>query len=170
MQLKNCCQADLPNVIASLPIKGIGITYGRLLAARFKNLDEFIQFDGNYDEIAGIGPVLNKNIKGFLKSPKGVSIIAVYFINNIGTVNTYNKPNSGAQPLSGLTFVITGTLSQSREHFQKLITSNGGKATSSVSKNTDYLLAGENVGATKLAKAKELGVKIISENDLMDMI
>lgn len=172
MQLKNCCQADLPNVIASLPIKGIGITYGRLLAARFKNLDEFIQFDGNYDEIDGIGPVLNKNIKGFLKSPKGVSTIAVYFINNIGTVNTcYDDFNSSdSQPLTGLTIVITGTLSQSREHFQKLITSNGGKATSSVSKNTDYLLAGENVGATKLAKSKELGVKIISENDLMDMI
>ena len=61
-------------------------------------------------------------------------------------------------------------MSQNREHFQKLIVSNGGKATGSVSKNTDYLLAGENVGATKLAKAKELGVKIISENDLMDMI
>ncbi|MEM8863472.1 MAG: BRCT domain-containing protein, partial [Chloroflexota bacterium] len=76
----------------------------------------------------------------------------------------------GDLALEGLTFVITGTLpSMSRPDAKKLIEANGGKVTGSVSKNTNYLLAGEKAGS-KLTKAESLEVNIISEDDLMGMI
>ncbi|HEY8505789.1 MAG TPA: BRCT domain-containing protein, partial [Gemmataceae bacterium] len=79
-------------------------------------------------------------------------------------------PGLDGVDLGGKTFVVTGTLSRySREEIESLIKRLGGKATGSVSKNTDYLIAGENAGS-KLAKAKELGVEIISEDDFDRMI
>jgi DNA ligase (NAD+) len=75
----------------------------------------------------------------------------------------------GSGKLDGTTFVITGTLSKSRDHFKNLIESSGGKVASAVSKSTDYLLAGEKAGS-KLAKAEKLGVKVISEDDLAGLI
>ena len=72
--------------------------------------------------------------------------------------------------LTDMTFVITGTLpSMSRADAEKLITSNGGKVSGSVSKKTNYLLAGDKAGS-KLDKAQKLGVKIISENELLQLI
>jgi DNA ligase (NAD+) len=69
----------------------------------------------------------------------------------------------------GKTFVITGTLSQPRPEFQKIIEANGGKVSGSISKNTNYLLCGENAGS-KRDKAESLGVKILSEEELQNMI
>ena len=78
------------------------------------------------------------------------------------------KPAEGK--LSGLTFVITGTLpSMGREEAKSLIEANGGKCSGSVSKKTSYLLAGEAAGS-KLSKANDLGIPVISEAQLMDML
>jgi DNA ligase (NAD+) len=71
--------------------------------------------------------------------------------------------------LAGLTFVITGTLSQPRNHFKKLIEDNGGKVTGSVSSSTDYLLCGGDPGS-KLDKAGRLGVEVIDEDRLRRML
>jgi DNA ligase (NAD+) len=68
-----------------------------------------------------------------------------------------------------MTFVITGALSRPREEFEELIERNGGRTAGSVSKKTNYVLAGEDAGS-KLVKAKELGVKVISEADFLKMI
>ncbi|MBI3739784.1 MAG: NAD-dependent DNA ligase LigA, partial [Chloroflexi bacterium] len=79
-----------------------------------------------------------------------------------------NRPSSG--PLSGLTFVVTGTLPTfSRDDAKEFIESNGGKVTDSVSKKTDYLVLGENPGS-KFEKAKSLGVKIVDENGLKKLV
>lgn len=78
--------------------------------------------------------------------------------------------NNQNYALAGKTFVITGTLpSLKRDEAKALIEENGGKVTSSVSKKTDYLLAGENAGS-KLTKAKSLGIQVISENKLHEII
>ena len=86
-------------------------------------------------------------------------------------VNTESKSFLGADAeegkLSGLTFVITGTLpSMSREEAKELVEANGGKVSGSVSKKTSYLLAGENAGS-KLTKANDMGIPVISEEDLV---
>ena len=81
-----------------------------------------------------------------------------------------NNKTTGSDILSGLVFVITGTLpSMSREEAKVIIQNNGGKVSGSVSKKTSYLLAGEAAGS-KLTKAQELGVKIITENELKNML
>ena len=71
--------------------------------------------------------------------------------------------------LAGMAFCITGTLSEPRDKFEKIIADNGGKTTSSVSKKTTYLLAGENAGS-KLDKAKQLGVKILNEKEFEELL
>lgn len=77
---------------------------------------------------------------------------------------------SASDLLNGKTFVVTGTMeTMTRDEISKLITDNGGKVSGSVSKKTDYLVAGDKAGS-KLAKANSLGVKVISENDLLDML
>ncbi len=74
-------------------------------------------------------------------------------------------PGGGPRKLEGQTLVVTGTLSKySRDEIEELITRHGGRAAASVSKNTDYLLAGEKAGS-KLEKAEQLGVKVISEDE-----
>jgi DNA ligase (NAD+) len=81
---------------------------------------------------------------------------------------THRKKVSGGA-LSGKTFVITGTLSQPRDHFKSKIESNGGKVTDSVTKKTDYLLCGDEAGS-KLEKAKTLGVEIVDERGFLKML
>jgi len=76
---------------------------------------------------------------------------------------------SGNISLAGKTFVITGTLSIKRSEAKQLIENNGGKVTGSISSKTDYLLAGADAGS-KLSKAKSLGIKILSEQELLDML
>ena len=77
--------------------------------------------------------------------------------------------NVGSDKFKGLTFVITGTLSDTRDVFADIIKQNGGKVSSSVSKKTSYVLAGDNPGS-KLTKAESLGVKIINENEFNQLI
>lgn len=85
-------------------------------------------------------------------------------------VNTDYNSSRSSDRLTGLSFVITGTLpSYSRDEAKALIESHGGVVKSSVSKKTDYLLAGEDAGS-KLVKAQELGVKVISERELMELL
>ena len=73
--------------------------------------------------------------------------------------------------LNGASFVITGTFtSYSREELKEIIENNGGRYMSSISSKTDYLLAGDKVGSTKIKKSKELGVKVLTENEFFDMV
>ena len=101
----------------------------------------------------------NQNQRYYMLKARGVNTQSL----------TFNK-NTSDTKLSNLTFVITGTLpTMSRDQAKTLIQNNGGKVSGSVSKKTDYLLTGEAAGS-KLEKAKSLGVKIISESDLMVML
>jgi len=77
---------------------------------------------------------------------------------------------AGPQPLAGKTFVITGTLSRPREEIAAMIERAGGRVTDSVSRKTDYLVVGEAPGGTKYRRAQELGVPMISEDELMRMM
>jgi DNA ligase (NAD+) len=81
----------------------------------------------------------------------------------------YMSDTIGARPLDGLSFVITGRLPKSRKEVETLIETNGGHTAAAVSSGTDYLLAGDDPGS-KLKKAKELGIRTISYDDLLKMI
>ena len=160
---------ELPRVIVALGIFGVGETAARLLASHFGDF-KAIQ-NAEFDELVtidGIGPIIAQS--------------TVDFFDNIGNKRMIKKmqtagvefPSYAIQKqdvgkLSGKTFVITGTLSKSRDHFKKLIEAAGGKTAGSVSSKTDYLLAGEKAGS-KLDKAGKLGITIINEDEFYRLI
>ena len=142
------------------------------LKAEILRLEERICEAGISEEI---GPVVAKSVLMFFNSQAGKTVLRRLAKLNIspvgGSMMTIDaSASSPQQPLIGKTFVLTGTLPiLSRDDASKLIRDAGGNVTSSVSKNTNYLLAGEEAGS-KLDKAKELGVKILSEKEFLDML
>ena len=118
-----------------------------------------------------IGPVIAKSVHDFLHSEFGRE--TVRDLAQLGVDMTApKKPATAAPtgPLAGKTLVVTGTLAKyKRDEIEGLIVQHGGRAASSVSKNTDYLVAGENAGS-KLAKARQLGIKVISEDEFEKLI
>ncbi|MFH1699863.1 MAG: NAD-dependent DNA ligase LigA [Candidatus Zixiibacteriota bacterium] len=152
----------LPNIIFALGIPGVGETAARTLAERFGTIDKLIS--ASYEDleaIGGIGPILAKSIVDYLSGDSGKEIITR--MKNGGVKFTpFKSDRREVEAIAGKTFVITGTLSKPRDHFKKLIENAGGKVASSVSKNTDYLLAGENAGS-KLDKTNKLGVEVLDE-------
>jgi DNA ligase (NAD+) len=161
----------LARVLTGLAIPGVGDTVADLVADAIPSADELMSApQERLSQIKGIGPVLAENIHKYFQSASGRKMIQE--LKDLGlklTQEVRPKP-AGAADLTGKTFVVTGTLERySREEIEELIKSLGGKASGSVSKKTDYLVAGENAGS-KLAKAKELGVAVLTENDFDKLI
>jgi len=119
-------------------------------------------------KISGIGPNIAISIRDWLDRPTNQELLTKF--KTLGIWPSMEKTARSTDALSGLTFVMTGTLaSLSREEAKELIEKNGGKTTDSVSKKTSYLLLGENPGS-KLDKARSLGVPIIGEEQLLDLV
>ena len=139
-----------------------------MLAEKFKTLDNLINANAeSIIEIDGFGLIgANSVVEYFAKD----TVREVIQKLKTAGVNTQYISTRTSETLAGKTFVVTGTLpSLSRDEAEKLIADNGGKAASSVSKKTSYVLAGEKAGS-KLDKAKTLGIPVITEQEFMDMI
>ena len=166
---------DPRKFITALSIPNIGTGQTKLIFARFHNINEFVNaVDNGFDfsSIPGIGPILNRNIHTWMKKNRS----EFNFIRSILTFsdndNIMNKPTITGK-LSGKSFVITGKLQRysNRNELVKSIEDNGGHVASSVSKNTDYLINNDVTSTSgKNKRAKELGVKIISEDEFVQLI
>lgn len=167
----------LMRVLGSLGVRHVGSTASRILAEQFGSLEklkelsvqEIESFKINGEE-SGIGPEIARSFHEYLHSERGRAILED--LAQEGVVLTEDAPSTAAAdgPLTGKTLVVTGTLERySRAEAQDLIARHGGKATSSVSKSTDYLLAGEKAGS-KLAKAEKLGVAVLSESEFEQLL
>ena len=158
-------------VINALGIIGIGTANAKILSKHFNNEIEKIA-NASLDELQAIndiGPVLAKSIVDYFSDKNKKKI----FDDIIREVKIKTDIKKGASPLDNLTFVITGSLNnyENRDVLVKVIEDNGGKVASSVSKNTNYLINNDVASnSTKNKKAKELGVKIISEADFEKLI
>lgn len=159
---------DLSKLIFALGIHHIGAKNGKMLADRFKTLEALAcASKEEITAIDGMGGVMADSIIDYFSLDTTKSMILQ--LKTLG-VNTESKTELTDSRFEGLTFVVTGTLSKyGRKEIEALIESYGGKAASSVSKKTDYVLAGEAAGS-KLRKANELGVTVISEEDFEKMI
>jgi len=162
---------SLQRLLIGLGIHGIGEVSAGDLARHFKSLDALAH--ASFEElqsIPGIGPnTANSIIHWFSQSQNKATLQSLKSYGIWPIIEEQTKSES-PKPLEGLTFVISGTLPNiSRDEAKQLIESNGGKTTGSVSKNTSYLLLGENPGS-KLDKAIELGIPTISEQELMNML
>lgn len=158
---------DLSKLLFALGIRHIGSKAAKLLAEHFKNIDAVINASvEEICEIDGFGEVMAISVYDFFKTEKTKDLILRFKQHG---VNTVSKTEIKDDRFAGKTFVLTGTLPTfKRSEAQKIIESFGGKCSSSVSKKTDFVLAGEEAGS-KLDKANALGVKVINENEFKEM-
>ena len=158
-------------VITGLGVRGVGSTVARTLTNHYPSLDSLMAASlEELEEIEGIGPRIARDILSFLGRPRHRELVAKLRRNG---VSLRDEPVSdrGPVPLEGMTFVITGTLpTMSREAATALIQEYGGRVTGSVSTKTTRLLVGDNPGATKFSKAQRLGIPVIDEEGLSQMM
>ncbi|MCD7823806.1 MAG: NAD-dependent DNA ligase LigA [Oscillospiraceae bacterium] len=159
---------SLDRLLCGLGIRNVGSASCKLLCERFGNIDRLLSATPEEIEaIDGFGELTAETVYDTLAEPHMRATVEL--LKSYG-VNTEYGGAAISQKLSGLSFVITGTLpNYTRDEAKKLIEDNGGTVKSSVSKKTDYVLAGEEAGS-KLTKAQELGVSIIDESGLMGLL
>ncbi|MFH2142236.1 MAG: NAD-dependent DNA ligase LigA [Bacteroidota bacterium] len=161
----------LGKTIYALGIRFVGETVAKTLASHFNNIDDLISasFD-DLIQIDEIGEKIAESIIEHFKNPENLQIIEKLKSAGVNFTSTEVKTKK-SHILNGLSFVISGTFTKfSREELKNLIEENGGKNVSAISAKTNYLIAGENAGPTKIEKAGELKIKIIDENEFLAMI
>jgi DNA ligase (NAD+) len=160
-----------PIVLFALGLPGVGYVTAQALAEHFGSIDALIAADTEaIEEVEGVGPILAEQIREELSEEPTLDLIRRLRERGLRFELAEEDRRVEGGPLDGKTLVITGTLpSLSREQATQLIKRAGGKVTNSVSKKTDYLVAGESPG-TKLAKAEELGTEIIDEAGLRKLL
>ena len=166
--VNNSKKNDLSKLIFALGIRHIGAKAGKLLADHFKNIDAIMNASvDDILEIDGFGVVMAQSVVEFFESDSSKELIEN--LKEVG-VNMISTNVIKDNRFEGMTFVLTGTLpTLKRSEASSIIESFGGKASSSVSKKTTYVLAGEEAGS-KLDKANSLGVEVINEEQFKEMI
>jgi DNA ligase (NAD+) len=174
-QIENSKQAPLNRVLLGLGIRHVGERTAQALADEFGSLDELIAAstsatEGEEDKLTrvnDIGPKVAASIRDFFSNPTNLALIKR--LKKLGLTMPAEKRVT-TSTLEGLTFVLTGTLpTMTREAAKELIESAGGKVSSSVSKKTNYIVAGEEAGS-KLDKAQSLGVPVLDEAGLRALL
>lgn len=161
-------QNDLYRLITALGIRHVGTKAAKILAKRYENMDNLLEATiESLNQVEEIGPIVANSIREFFEQEQTKDLLKR--LKEAGINMSRLKEDDGDDRFSGKTFVLTGTLEKySREEASNLIEKFGGKTSSSVSKKTSYLLAGEDAGS-KLTKAQSLGVQIISEEEFNKM-
>ncbi len=159
-------------VLFALGIRFVGETVAKKLARHYKNLDNLI--NASYEdlvEVDEIGEKIAASILEFFINPVNIEIIdrlrsyhLKFELDESARLNQTDK-------LKGISFVVSGVFeNMSRNELKKSIEDNGGKVTGSISKKTNYIIAGDNMGPSKKVKAEKLQIPIISENDFIEML
>jgi DNA ligase (NAD+) len=158
----------LARVLVGLGIRHVGPPTARVLAGELGSIDAIAGASAEQlMALEGVGPVMAEAIRAWFDSPRNRAIVEK--LRNAGVVLTEERTER-AGPLVGRTLVLTGALpTLTREQATRLIEQAGGKVASSVSKKTDYVVAGESAG-TKLTRAQELGVSILDEEGLRGLL
>ena len=163
-EIENSKKLPLERLIYGLGIRFVGERTGQFLAEHFGSMDALMNAkEEELLEVDEVGPRIAESIAEFFGEPKNRELVER--LRKAGLTFAGKKKERGTK-LAGKTFVLTGTLPHySRDEAKKLIEDAGGKVTGSVSKKTDYVVAGDDAGS-KLDKAKELGVKVIDEKEM----
>jgi len=170
-------QRPLWRLLTGLGIPGVGAKAAQMLAERFRSVDALRAADQNVlEEIEGIGPTTAAAVVSYLNRPATVELLQRLRNGGLSmaeaappaAMDTTDVAEGVTSTLAGLTFVVTGTLpDMSREEAEALVLAHGGKATSSVSAKTSYLVVGERPGASKFNKAQQLGIPMLDEAGLL---
>ncbi len=169
-QIEKAKEIELFRFIYALSIPEVGIKTARELAKRYGSLEDLMTAtEEQLSSMDDIGPIIANNIFKYFNDDKNRFEIWLLFEKGVKIKEKTQKTIQNSK-IIGKKFVLTGTLVKyTRDQASEIIIQNGGEVAGSVSKNTDYVLAGDNAGS-KLAKAKTLGVQVISEDEFEDML
>ncbi len=158
-------------VLYGLGIPGIGYVNARALAQHMRTMDALLEADAErIEEVPGFGPILARTIAQTLAEDRTRELIEMLRGHGLQMEDDGPPPGNEDGPLAGRTLVLTGTLPNlSREQAKERIEAAGGKVTGSVSKKTDYLVAGEDPGS-KLTKAQDVGTEVLDEDGLLSLL
>ncbi len=162
--------SNYSNILFGLGIRYVGKSTAEVLSKHFNSIKKLI--DAKYDEIIQINEIGDKiaeSICEFFKDNDNISIVSQLEKNGL---KLYSKKKINIDSsIKNIKFVITGTfINYSRDELKNIIKINGGKISSSISKNTDFLILGKNFGPSKKSKADNLGIKMISENEFENLL
>ena len=168
MSIQESKTRPLNRLVTALGIRHVGKETADILTGQFPSLDELKNATlEQLSEVEGIGEIIAQSIYEYFHNENNLKLLDE--LKELG-INPSAKAKPKSDKLSGKTFVLTGTLeNMTRDEASDIIKSHGGKTSSSVSKKTDFVLAGTNAGS-KLDKAQNLGVIILTENDFLEMI
>ena len=164
-------EVPFERVVFALGIRFVGETSARLLARHFKSMDALMAAGlEELQEVEGIGEVMAKSIISYFHNEQNREIVER--LRGYGlqfSLSTINSPLS--TKLEGLSVVISGVFQHhSRDEYKLMIEQNGGKNVGSISGKTSFILAGDNMGPSKLQKAEKLGIRIVNEEEFLEMI
>jgi DNA ligase (NAD+) len=169
-EIENSKRADLARVVFALGVPFVGERTAQLLAEHFGSLDKLaVASREELEEVFEVGPKVSEGVARFFREKRNQEVLAK--LRQAGVRPEQPRAaGEGPRPLAGKTFVLTGTLpTYSRDQAQRMIEEAGGRVTGSVSKKTDYVVAGAEPGS-KLDKARSLGVKAIDEGELLKLL
>lgn len=166
----NSKKNSLERLLFGLGIRYVGKKTAKILSKYYKTMDNLIKAD--FDELKSIndiGDVIAKSIVDYFGDEKNINLINRLKDLNLNMRYLGEEVNTSNENINGKTFVITGTLSRPRDEIKEEIEGLGGNVTGSVTKKTDYVIAGEKAGS-KLTKANELGIRVLTEEEYNNML
>lgn len=165
-------QVPFERVVFALGIRFVGITTAKLLARHFRNIDSLMNASlEELLEVEGVGRVIAESIIRYFHDETNLSILRRLRDKGLQMSITEDASNSGSDALKGKSIVISGVFKHhSREEYKEIIERHGGKNVGSISSKTSFILAGDNMGPSKLQKAEKLGIEIIDEDTFLNFL
>lgn len=170
--IKESCNISFERVVFAIGIRFVGETTAKLIAKKFRSMEALINATKEQLlDIDGIGEVIANSVVAFFKNPRNIEIIERLKLAGVTMEMPHDSDKDLSDKLAGKNIVISGVFSKhSRDEYKSIIEQNGGKNISSISSKTSFVLAGENMGPAKYEKANSLGIKIVNEDEFLDMI
>ena len=165
-------QVPFERVVFALGIRFVGETSARLLARHFKTMDALMNASmEELQEVEGIGEVIAKSVQSYFRHPQNMEIINRLRQYGVQMSLSEEQIQGVTDKLAGKSIVISGVFAKhSRDEYKMMIEQHGGKNVGSISGKTSFILAGENMGPSKLQKAEKLGIPIVNEEEFLEMI
>ena len=165
-------QVPFERVVFALGIRFVGETSARLLARHFKTIDALkVSTLKELTEVDGVGDVMAGSVINYFRNEKNLAMIERLRGYGLQMSLAEEEMQAAGDKLAGKSIVISGVFARhSRDEYKQIIERNGGKNVGSISGKTSFILAGDNMGPSKLQKAEKLGIPVISEDDFLKMI